>query len=618
VLAVDATLEKLADNWLVRETIGLLRRTLARLDVSSRTLIALIESGSCFAGTLLEIALAADRTYMQDLPDTPEDAPRIAASALNFGAYPRVDGQSRIVARFYGEAEPLAKVRSVIGRKLPAGEAEKLGLITAALDDIDWSDEIRMVLEERASMSPDALTGMEANLRFGGTETMESRVFGRLSAWQNWIFIRPNAVGENGALKVFGTGNKANFDWNASRRARRPDYVGELDGTTSTTARRFRTTSNLVEDRALQRALERWQPEFLNWWRDMGPDGSSNYDVYLRTAVSVERDGWAHFGHVKMPDYRWGIFLNPVDGGATIHFGEHKGQPVWQDVPGEHRANLRRIIVTQGDTEPASVEQQRHLGLTCPSQYDLRNLFQVNVEEGRHLWAMVYLLHRYFGRDGREEAEALLTRRSGDADNPRILGAFNERTPDWLAFFMFTYFTDRDGKFQLCALAESGFEPLARTTKFMLTEEAHHMFVGESGVSRVIQRTCDVMKEHKTDDPAKVRALGAIDLPTIQRYLNFHYSVTIDLFGADQSSNAATFYTAGLKGRFEETKRDDDHLLKDRSYPVLAVVDGKLVDHQAPMLNALNEVLRDDYIMDSVGGVERWNKVIEKAGIGSG
>jgi benzoyl-CoA 2,3-dioxygenase component B len=155
-------------------------------------------------------------------------------------------------------------------------------------------------------------------------------------------------------------------------------------------------------------------------------------------------------------------------------------------VPGEYRANLRRIIVTQGDTEPASVEQQRHLGLTCPSQYDLRNLFQVNVEEGRHLWAMVYLLHKYFGRDGREEAEALLERRSGNEDNPRILQAFNEKTPDWLSFFMFTYFTDRDGKFQLCALAESSFDPLARTTKFMLTEEAHHMFVGESGVSRVI------------------------------------------------------------------------------------------------------------------------------------
>ena len=160
-------------------------------------------------------------------------------------------------------------------------------------------------------------------------------------------------------------------------------------------------------------------------------------------------------------------------------------------MPGEHRANLRRIIVTQGDTEPASVEQQRHLGLTAPSQYDLRNLFQVNVEEGRHLWAMVYLLHKYFGRDGREEGEALLERRSGDAEQPaHPAGASTRRRPTGCAFFMFTYFTDRDGKFQLCALAESSFDPLARTTKFMLTEEAHHMFVGESGVSRVIQRTC--------------------------------------------------------------------------------------------------------------------------------
>jgi benzoyl-CoA 2,3-dioxygenase component B len=372
---------------------------------------------------------------------------------------------------------------------------------------------------------------------------------------------------------------------------------------------------NLGENRALQRALEHWQPAFLDWWRDMGPDGSAAYDVYLRTAVSVDPGGWAQFGYVKMPEYRWGIFLNPVPTGATISFGEHRGEPVWQDVPGEHRANLRRIIVTQGDTEPASVEQQRHLGLTCPSLYDLRNLFQVNVEEGRHLWAMVYLLHRYFGRDGREEAEALLTRHSGDADNPRILGAFNEKTPDWLSLFMFTYFTDRDGKFQLAALAESGFEPLARTTKFMLTEEAHHMFVGESGVARIIQRTCEVMNELKSDDPARVRAHGAIDLPTIQRYLNFHYSVTIDLFGADQSSNAATFYTSGLKGRYEERKRDDDHRLQGRSYPVPAAVDGRLVDRDAPMLNALNEVLRDDFVRDSIAGVGRWNRVIEKAGI---
>ena len=372
---------------------------------------------------------------------------------------------------------------------------------------------------------------------------------------------------------------------------------------------------NLASDRTLQRALEHWQPNYLKWWADMGPDGSSDFDVYLRTAVSVDPSGWAHFDHVKMPDYRWGIFLTPTDADRKIHFGEHLGEAAWQDVPGEHRANLRRIIVTQGDTEPASVEQQRHLGLTCPSQYDLRNLFQVNVEEGRHLWAMVYLLHRYFGRDGREEAEALLERRSGDANNPRILGAFNEKTPDWLSFFMFTYFTDRDGKFQLCALAESGFDPLARTTKFMLTEEAHHMFVGESGVSRIVQRTCDAMNELKTDDVAKLRAAGVIDLPTIQRYLNFHFSVTIDLFGADQSSNAATFYSAGLKGRFEEGKRTDDHRLHGQTYKVLEIADGGLAEREVPMLNALNEVLRDDYIKDSIGGVNRWNKVIEKAGI---
>ncbi len=372
---------------------------------------------------------------------------------------------------------------------------------------------------------------------------------------------------------------------------------------------------NLSQDRALQRALEHWQPNYLAWWRDMGPEGSQDFDVYLRTAVSVDPQGWAQFGYVKMPDYRWGIFLSPGDADRRIHFGDHLGEPAWQDVPGEHRANLRRIIVTQGDTEPASVEQQRHLGLTAPSQYDLRNLFQVNVEEGRHLWAMVYLLHRYFGRDGREEAEALLERRSGDRDNPRILGAFNEKTPDWLSFFMFTYFTDRDGKFQLCALAESGFDPLARTTKFMLTEEAHHMFVGESGVSRVIQRTCEVMKQLGTDDPAKLRAAGVVDLPTIQRYLNFHFSVTIDLFGADQSSNAAIFYGSGLKGRFEEGKRGDDHRLKQDTYKVLELDGGRLVEKEVPMLNALNEVLRDDYIKDSVGGVNRWNKVIEKAGL---
>ena len=251
---------------------------------------------------------------------------------------------------------------------------------------------------------------------------------------------------------------------------------------------------DLADNRRLQRALEAWQPEFLNWWHELGPEGTRNFDIYLRTAVSVEPDGWAHYDFVKMPDYRWGIFVNPAEADKKIGFGEHKGEDVWQEVPGEYRSTLRRLIVTQGDTEPASVEQQRMLGLTCPSLYDLRNIFQVNVEEGRHLWAMVYLLHAYFGRDGREEAEAMLERHSGDPDKPRILGAFNEKTPDWLSFFMFTYFTDRDGKYQLASLAESGFDPLARTCQFMLTEEGHHMFIGETGVGRVIQRTCEVMK----------------------------------------------------------------------------------------------------------------------------
>src|SRR5919112_6458103 len=195
---------------------------------------------------------------------------------------------------------------------------------------------------------------------------------------------------------------------------------------------------NLNEDRRLQRALESWQPKFLDWWKTLGP-ALPTRDVYLRTAVAVGRDGWAIYDFVPMQDYRWGIFLAEGDPDRKINFGQHKGEPAWQTVPGEYRSELQRLIVVQGDTEPASVEQQRHLGATAPSLYDMRNLFQVNVEEGRHLWAMVYLLHAHFGREGREEADALLVRRSGNEDAPRILGAFNEETPDWLSFYMFTY-----------------------------------------------------------------------------------------------------------------------------------------------------------------------------------
>ena len=374
----------------------------------------------------------------------------------------------------------------------------------------------------------------------------------------------------------------------------------------------------LADDRTVLRALEGWHSGYLDWWKDMGPEGFQDALVYLRTAVSVDPDGWAKFGYVKMPDYRWGILLAPKEEGRKVNFGRHKGEPAFQDVPGEYRSMLRRLIVIQGDTEPASVEQQRHLGKTAPSLYDMRNLFQVNVEEGRHLWAMVYLLHKYFGRDGREEADELLRRRSGNAETPRMLGAFNEETPDWLSFFMFTYFTDRDGKMQLESLAQSGFDPLSRSCRFMLTEEAHHMFVGETGVGRTIQRTCEAMVAAGITDPydvAKVRALGVIDLPLIQKKLNMHYPLTLDLFGAEISTNSANYYNAGLKGRFQETKIDDDHQLTNATYPVLKLIDGKVVKEDVPALTALNMRLRDDYSVDCAGGVERWNKIIEKTGI---
>ena len=375
---------------------------------------------------------------------------------------------------------------------------------------------------------------------------------------------------------------------------------------------------DLASDRQLLRALEGWHPNYLDWWQDMGPEGFQNADVYLRTAVGVDPAGWAKFGYVKMPEYRWGILLAPKVEGRTIPCGRHAGEPAWQEVPGEYRSLLRRLIVVQADTEPASVEQQRHLGATAPSLYDMRNLFQVNVEEGRHLWAMVYLLVKYFGKDGREEAQALLERRSGQQDNPRILGAFNERTPDWLSFFMFTYFTDRDGKMQLAALAESGFDPLSRSCRFMLTEEAHHLFVGETGVGRTIEATCNAMVKAGITDPHDtdaIRQLGVVDLPLLQRKANFHMSVTRDLFGSEISSNAAEAFSSGLKGRFNEARLSDDHQLQNETYAVTRVVDGKLVVEDVPALRAINCRLLDDYMADCQGGIDRWNKIIEKAGI---
>ena len=369
---------------------------------------------------------------------------------------------------------------------------------------------------------------------------------------------------------------------------------------------------NLAEDKKLQRALEKWLPNYLDWWREMGPEGFQDKDVYLRTAISVEPDGWANFDFIKMPDYRWGIFLKPAEHDAKIGFGDNYGQPAYQEVPGEFRNSLRRIIVTQGDTEPASVEQQRELGKTCPSLYDLRNLFQVNVEEGRHLWAMVYLLHRYFGRDGRDEADSLLERRSGNPDKPRILEAFNQPCDDWLNFFCFTMFTDRDGKYQLSALAESGFEPLARTCQFMLTEEAHHMFVGDTGINRVVKRTAQLKKESPDGDVSK---LGGIPLEIIQKHINFWFSYSLDLFGGEISSNSADFFAAGLKGRYKEQEQYEDHVVADQTFSMTVVEDGRVNTREVPMRNALNEVLRGEYLKDCEKGLARWNKTLADEGL---
>jgi benzoyl-CoA 2,3-dioxygenase component B len=369
---------------------------------------------------------------------------------------------------------------------------------------------------------------------------------------------------------------------------------------------------DLASDRRLQRALESWQPKFLTWWSELGPSQFQDRDVFLRTAIGVDRDGWADYDYVRLPEYRWGIFLSEREKDRQIGFGDHKGEAVWQEVPGEYRNMLRRLIVVQGDTEPASVEQQRHLGATAPSLYDLRNLFQVNVEEGRHLWAMVYLLQRYFGRDGRDEADGMLQRHSGDKDNPRILGAFNEPTPDWLSFFCFAFFTDRDGKFQLGALKESAFDPLARTCDFMLKEEAHHLFVGAQGIGRIVERTAELMLAKDTDD---VRPHGGIDLGTLQRYLNFHWSVSLDLFGAEVSTNGATSYTSSVKGRFNEDRYDDDHSLHEVDIDVPSFAGGIIGTKTARSVNAVNLQLQEAFRQDCSKGLARWNRTLSDSGI---
>jgi benzoyl-CoA 2,3-dioxygenase component B len=369
---------------------------------------------------------------------------------------------------------------------------------------------------------------------------------------------------------------------------------------------------DLSENRRLQRALEKWLPNYLEWWNTMGPEGFQEKEVYLRTAVGVDKNGWANFEYVTMPEYRWGIFLTDPEKEATIGFGDHEGEALYREVPGEFRNALKQIIVVQADTEPASVEQQRRLGQIAPSLYDLRNLFQVNVEEGRHLWAMVYLLHGYFGSEGREEADELLERRSGNPDKPRILDAFNVPCRNWLDFFAFTTFTDRDGKYQLGALAESGFDPLARSCRFMLMEEAHHLFVGQTGIERILRRTAQLMKEDPNEEVLKK---GGIPLEMIQRRINYWFSYSLDLFGAEIGTNAGDWFAEGLKGRFHERSKYEDHKALHQTFNLTLVEQEKLVTQEVDLRKAMNEVLREEYIKDCQLVLRKWNSALEEEGI---
>ncbi|MFN0301155.1 MAG: benzoyl-CoA 2,3-epoxidase subunit BoxB [Burkholderiales bacterium] len=362
---------------------------------------------------------------------------------------------------------------------------------------------------------------------------------------------------------------------------------------------------------ALRRPLEWFDERFRDWWRDWGPLGVRDEEVYLRTPVGVDADGWARYGFVPLSQYRWGVFQMPAKPDRRILFGALAGQPVWQSVPDEHRATLHKHLITQGDTEPGSVEQSYRLAAIAPSLYDLRNLIQFHVEEGRHLWAMAHLLFEHFGAVGQDDAEGLLARRSGDAHNPRILDAFNNPVHDWLSFFLWCFLADRDGKYQLLSVAEGAFDPLARTVQFMLTEEAHHMFIGEDGLRRIVQRTLELMKQHDTDD---IRAHGGISLDQIQRYFNFWAPRIYDLFGNDESTRAADVFDAGIKSRVHESSFDE-HVRLDAPITVERRIADGFSSVEVPIRDALNGAMRQAYLKEVQQLLGRLNRLIERAGV---
>jgi benzoyl-CoA 2,3-dioxygenase component B len=360
---------------------------------------------------------------------------------------------------------------------------------------------------------------------------------------------------------------------------------------------------------ALAKTLAQFRGGYMKWWHECGPQGFDAADCYLRMPVAADARGWAAYEYVKLADFRWGVYQSQRVPERRALFGRLAGQPALAEVPGEFRATVVKLLTTQADTEPASVEQITYLGRMAPSNYDLRNLFQINCEEGRHLWAMVHLLCEHFGKDGEREIDGLLARRSGSAEKPRILNAFNHPIEEFLSFLFWSTLADRDGKYQLLSMSESAFDPLARTAKFMLFEEAHHMFVGDDGLRRVIQRSAELMLEHDTDD---IAPHGGINLATIQRYLNYWAPPVIDLFGSELSQWSEDLFDAGLKGRVYEAERYAEHVRLDDEIMVDQVDGGALKARRVPMRRAINEVARDTYLREIDGVIDRWNRMLAK------
>jgi benzoyl-CoA 2,3-dioxygenase component B len=365
----------------------------------------------------------------------------------------------------------------------------------------------------------------------------------------------------------------------------------------------------LDESSPLAKTLAGFKGDFMKWWRECGPQGFDAAQCYLRLPVAADARGWAAYDYVKLEDFRWGVFQSERVPDKPALFGRPAGKPKLDAVPAEFRGTVIKLLTTQGDTEPASVEQITYLGRMAPSNYDLRNLFQINCEEGRHLWAMVHLLCEHFGKEGEREIDGLLARRSGSAENPRILNAFNHPIEEFLSFLFWSTLADRDGKYQLLSMSESAFDPLARTCKFMLFEEAHHMFVGDDGLRRVIQRTAELMLAHDTDD---VAPHGGINLSTIQRYLNYWAPPVIDLFGSEMSQWSEDLFDAGLKGRVYEAERYHEHVRLDETIDLERAANGGLVGERVPMRKAINEVARDTYLREIDGVIDRWNRMLAK------